>query len=417
MSFWSSFKRLFGGATSFSYGCEVFDTDEYIDKIYDNPSFTIAEKKKADATKVVEWGVFKRDKEGNLIETTNKIINQILFMPNSINTMGDFLEYWMLWYDGKDNGILMEKVVGLSFAKPDLLLHNPDNFNVYQDSGRIVRIEILNCTPSRNITDQKELENFMWIKQPNPYNDNSMGNTDTSAQSGRTLQRGMALAGSYVYNAWQWNNSVVRNSGRRSGVYTSDRPIPPDEEEKFQQKVQAKNNMNDKGKALLVSGNVKFTPDDSEAKDSDWNLGEDKAHKKVVSSLGVAPELTGSGESTYQNRKEARKELYEEKLIAFYKDVAGRLNIFLEPWLKEGEFIWFKTDSIPALQTNVSEGIKALEPAKDRLSVNEYRAELSDITGKEYQSVKNGDTLLVPSMAVPLNDVVAGEKEPPEDEE
>ena len=405
---WNTF---FKDGYSVINGNGSYDSQEYIGNIYNNPSFTLAELKKTKAMKIIEWGVFTKDQKGNKDSVNNHILGNLFVMPNKNVTWGEFLEYMTVWYDGKDNGFLLEKVVGMKSFAPTLNLYNPNNFNVYMNGLVIDRIEIVN--PNRVITGD-ELENFMWIKQPNFNNDTDSGNYG-QVQIGSTSQRGMGVIGSYIFSSWRWNNSIVKNSGKRSGIYSTDKPVAPDERKKAQQKVESENTLSNKGKALFVTGGMKFTPTDTEMKDADWDNGETKAHNRLVSSLGVPPELTGSGNSTFANRKEARLELYQEEILPWCSEISRRLNFFLKDWLKNGQFIGFKTGSIPALKTTLADAIKSLEGVKDRLTIDEYRAELSRMVDMDLQTVSQ--VLLVKSSDVPLDDLLAVEEEPKEDEE
>ena len=65
ISLQSILNRIFKSGVSVLQGCGLFSTSEYIDYIYQNPSFILAQQKKVKALKAVEWGVFAIDKEGN----------------------------------------------------------------------------------------------------------------------------------------------------------------------------------------------------------------------------------------------------------------------------------------------------------------------------------------------------------------
>ena len=403
MSLQSIFSRIFKGGYSILQGCGLFSTNEYIDKIYENPSFILAQQKKVKALKAVEWGVFKIDKEGNKEEIENHILDSIFQMPNNNTTWGEFLEYLTTWYDSQDNGVLIEKIVGILTVAPRLNLYNPDNFNITFSGTKLTKIQILN--PSKVIVDEKELENYMWIKQPDFYH--KMAGVDYNATSqGETRQRGMALLGAYIYNAWRWNNSLVKNSGKAPGLYSMERKLQKDEITMLKQKLDVENNLDNKGKDIILTGpNVKYTKIGTDPQDSDWTQGEKTAHERLANSLGVPAELVTGGDSTFANRQEARKELYHEEVIPWCRELTKRFNKFLEPWLNKGEKIDFVTSSIPALQADLGEIIKSLEGLKDRVTINEYRKIIADMTDYDLEAIDGGDDILVQSTMIALDEL------------
>lgn len=130
--------------------------------------------------------------------------------------------------------------------------------------------------------------------------------------------------------------------------------------------------------------------------------GEKVAHERISNSLGVPAELVSGGDSTFANRQEARKELYHEEVIPWCRDLTKRFNNFLSPWLKEGERIDFITSSIPALQSDLASVISSLEGIKDRVSINEYRKIVADMSDYDLEAVDNGDDIMLPSTMVTL---------------
>ncbi|WP_408956222.1 phage portal protein [Natroniella sp. ANB-PHB2] len=400
----NALNKLFNKGVSIIQGINPFSSQEYISKIYENPSFTLAEEKKTKALKAVEWGVFKDTGDGGKEEVENHTLSPIFEMPNGNVTWGEFLEQLTIWYDAQDNGVLLEKVEGIPGMKPTLHLYNPENFTVDYTGTKINKITISN--PNRVIQGD-ELDNFMWIKQVNSYQGMAGVEYGTTTQ-GYSNQRGMALLGSYVYNAWDWNNKLVKKSGKRSGIISSEKPLSPDTQEMIRQKYEAMNTGSDNiGKPVVASGKLKFEPSDVDPKDSDWLGGEKTAHERICISLGVPPELAAAGESTYENRKEAKKEMYYSTIIPWCKELSKRFNYFLDDWLQDGEAIDFMTDSIPALQNDIAETIKSLDPLKNRVTVDEYRGIVSDLTDYDLPEIggKLGAKILVSASDATLDEL------------
>lgn len=405
----SSFLSLFNrGGISVMQGCSLYSSEEYISNIYENGSFMLSESKKIAALKAMEWGVYKEDKEGNKEKQANHVLTDLFNMPNDNLSFQEMLGLMTLWYDGKDNGYLLEKIVGMKSMKPTINIYNPDNFQVYFECGRIIKITITN--PSKVIFGE-ELANYMWVKQPNPYD--SMGGSSWSQMgTGYTNQRAASKFGSYNDNAWRWNNSLVKNSGKRPGLYTSETKMSPEDLKHFREKVEAKNTLDDKGKDIILTGNMKYTPIDVQPQDTDWSNGEKTAHTRVANSLGVPAELVGVGESTYTNRVEANKELYHTTVIPEAKNICKRLNVFLKDWLKAGETIDIDTGSIPALQNDLASTINMLQPLKDRLTINEFRGLITKMTNIDLLAYKGGDVIVVSAGESTLDDIISGEVVP-----
>ena len=65
--------------------------------------------------------------------------------------------------------------------------------------------------------------------------------------------------------------------------------------------------------------------------DADWSTAEQKAHMKELLLLISQLRLVGGGDSTYQNRKQAKKELYRETVTLF---IFNNLKIGLISFIK-----------------------------------------------------------------------------------
>lgn len=373
--------------------CDDTNADDYIKDPFSNPSFCLAMQKRTEATKMIEIGIFEGyDKSKKELE--NHKLEPLLHKVNANLSYGDFIDFVLNWSIGRDNGVLIEKVVGVPSMAPDLIVYNPDNFTVTFDSVGIDKIEISN--PHKIITGDA-LKNFKWIKSCNYYQ-SLAGLTPGGQSTGLSNQRAMSIIGSYVKKVWRWNWSLAKNSGRINGIISSKDGynLSAEDREEIKDAYMAMSSGWNNGKPIILGGNANYLDTSKSPTDIDWENGELTAHQKICLSVGVPPELVGAGESTYNNRLEAKKELYTDTIIPWYNDFIRQLNDLLKDELKKAYFD-IKIGSIEALKENKADELQALETAKDRLTVNEYRKEYARIMGIELEDVKNGDVIIIGS--------------------
>lgn len=395
---------LFKKMCSVMYGGESsFDSSEYMATISQQGAFMIAMKKKIKACQNIEFSVYKQSNEGKEKLTKHTLVN-LFKMINKNTSFNDFIDYFLVWYEGYDNGVLLEVVKGLSNFCPDLYIHNPNNFTVHYEGNNISRIEIMN--PHRNISGE-ELENFMWIRSPN-YSNVKDGVSGQETTLGYSKHNAFAIWGAYVKKAWEWNWSLAKNLGKPGGILSTEGYVDKEDRKEISDKYTASNGgSNHAGKPLVLGSGLKYQDTSRAPIDTDWNAGEQKAYERTAISTGVPAELVGGGESTYQNRRHAKKELYKDEIIPFFNNLKGWLNYLLRDYLKEGEFIDYDLTGIDELKEDISEVIKNLEPIKNRVTINEYRKFLSKMTDIELEDLgKKGDVILVSAGDVTLDETL-----------
>lgn len=386
-------KRVLGGEKGLSifFSCDESSVEDYRKDPFNNPSFMLAMQKRVEATKMIELGIFEGEEEKKK-EIKNHKLAPLIENVNPNLSYGDFIDYILNWSIGKDNGVLIEKVSGIPSISPDLVVHNPDNFTVYFDSNSISKITISN--PMRTISGD-ELKNFKWIKSANYYMTKA-GIEPNNSGTGLSNQKAIAIIGSYIKKVWTWNWAIAKNSGRANGIITSKEGynLTAEDREEIRDKYSAMTAGTNNGKPLVLGGNALYQDTSKNPIDIDWSNGEKTSHMKIALSVGVPPELVGAGESTYNNRKEAKKELYTDTIIPWYQDFIRQLNDLLKKELGKAYFD-IKVGKIEALKEDKGEELKALETAKDRLTVNEYRKEYARITGSDLKDIPNGDQIII----------------------
>lgn len=373
--------------------CDDSSVEDYINDPFSNPSFCLAMQKRTEATKMIEIGIFK-GYDKSKVELENHKLMPLTKRVNPNLSYGDFIDYILNWSIAQNNGVLIEKVPGIPSMHPDLLVYNPNNFRVYFDNDSIVKIEIVK--PHRIVVGS-QLKNFKWIKSCNYYNE--LAGYDPGQEStGLSNQTAMSVIGSYIKKVWKWNWSLAKNSGRINGIISSQDGynISKEDREEIRDEYSAMTSGNNNGRPIVLGGNAKYQDTSKSPTDVDWYNGELEAHKRICLSVGVPPELVGSGDSTYNNRLESKKELYTDTIIPWYNDFIRRLNYLLVKEL-DGAYFDIKIGSIEALKENKAEELQALETAKDRLTINEYRKEYARITGIELEELENGNVIIIGS--------------------
>lgn len=373
------------------WNCDESSPEDYIQDPFSNPSFMLAMQKRTEATKMIKLGIYTGEGDKKVEQKKHKLVS-LLEKVNPNLSYGDFIDYVLNWSIGRNNGCLLEKRTGLSSYAPDIILYNPDNFTVSYDSYGISKIEI--NTPHQIITGE-ELKNFIWLKSANYYQEVA-GYSPNKTAVGLTNQNAMSVVGSYIKKVWLWNLALAKNNGRPGGIISSKDGynLSKEDREEIRDEYTAMMSGGNNGKPIVLGGNATYLDTSKTPIDVDWSNGELTSHKRICLSVGVPPELVGSGESTYNNRKEAKKELYTDTIIPWYEDFIRQLNHFLEKELN-GAYFDLKVGEIEALKEDKGEELKALETAKDRLTVNEYRKEYARITGIDLKDIPNGDQIII----------------------
>lgn len=373
------------------WNCDESSPEDYIQDPFSNPSFMLAMQKRTEATKMIKLGIYTGEGDKKVEQKKHKLVS-LLEKVNPNLSYGDFIDYVLNWSIGRNNGCLLEKRTGLSSYAPDIILYNPDNFTVSYDSYGISKIEI--NTPHQTITGE-ELKNFIWLKSANYYQEVA-GYSPNKTAVGLTNQNAMSVVGSYIKKVWLWNLALAKNNGRPGGIISSKDGynLSKEDREEIRDEYTAMMSGGNNGKPIVLGGNATYLDTSKTPTDVDWSNGELTSHKRICLSVGVPPELVGSGESTYNNRKEAKKELYTDTIIPWYEDFIRQLNHFLEKELN-GAYFDLKVGEIEALKEDKGEELKALETAKDRLTVNEYRKEYARITGVDLKDIPNGDQIII----------------------
>jgi len=396
-------KKWFFKKCSFMTGKEnEFDPSEYMATITAQPAFMLAINKKISACQNITMNVYKKTESGKDV-VQNHALRDVFNMINPNTSFNDFLDYLLVWLESSNNGVLLEVVKGFSDMKPDIYLHSPDNFTVYIDGMRIEKIELLH--PHKIITGEN-LKNFMWIRNPN-YHNVIDGVNNSNVATGYSKQNAVAIYGAYSQKAWVWNFNIANNLGKPGGILSADNYVDKDDREEIRTKFSAfYGGAKNAGKPLVLGSGLKYQDTTKNPTDTDWTTGEQKAHERTALSIGVPAELVGGGESTYENRKHAKKELYKEGVIPFFNNLKMWLNYLLKDFLKDGEFIDYDITGADELKEELGDIVQKLEPLKNRLTINEYRRLVSKLTDLDLKDIAYGDILMINQSEVPIDEAI-----------
>ena len=209
-----------------------------------------------------------------------------------------------------NNGVLLELIKGLPSFAPDLYIHSPSNFTVYFEGRRIREIRIHN--PAKTITGD-ELKNYMWLSSPN-YDNIIDGVSGNGIGQGRSKQNALAIFGAYLFKAWKWNWSLANNLGKPGGILQTEGAVDKEDREEIRSKYSAHYaGAENAGSPLVLGSGLKYQDTSKAPIDADWSTAEQKAHERAAIATDVPIELVGGGDSTYQNRKQAKKNYIERQ--------------------------------------------------------------------------------------------------------
>lgn len=104
------------------------------------------------------------------------------------------------------------------------------------------------------------------------------------------------------------------------------------------------------GKPMVFGGLVDWLEMGISPRDMDFAAGKDDAARDICLAAGVPHILIVPGQSTFNNVREAKLELYEDTVLPIHDRVMDALNAWLCPMFGEGLTLEGDLDGIPALE-------------------------------------------------------------------
>jgi HK97 family phage portal protein len=151
------------------------------------------------------------------------------------------------------------------------------------------------------------------------------------------------------------NKALLDNGARPSGVLAfkpvegvaAPEPIMKAAEERLHDRHTGSHNA---GRPMVVGGDVSWVDMAISPRDMDFGKGKDDAARDICIGYGVPHLLVVPGASTYNNRKEARLELYEDTVLPLCERALDKLNAWLTPRYGDGLELAQDLDQVPALE-------------------------------------------------------------------
>ena len=390
-----SFNDLLNYARAFNISPYTVNVQRMLKQIPENPFISSALERMQQGFYSIDWSVYEENTEGKN-EKKDNIVYRSLINPNALMDTDDFLYYCYLYW-AIFGEFLIQKIK--LYNKYDLWIYSPAEYTInYNNNNILFGIQSIDLSNGKKISG-KELENFCYKKMPNLYSKGNGINRVTS----------LALLHDYYCLISRWNNSILKNSGKRQFLILLDQLGTGETIEKIQDRISENSGADGIGKPIILSGfdekskihNLDFTPRDFDFMEATAEI------RNITSNVLNVPDLLigGKDNAKYNNMQEAKKALYTENIIPAAEQIKSCINRLFQKDFGHNELIDFDTSKIEVLKDNKIELINTLN-ASEFHTVNEKRKMLN------LDSINGADEILIKGMPSTLTDVLNGETEP-----
>ncbi len=390
-----SFNDLLNYARAFNISPYNVNVQRMLKQIPENPFISSALERMQQGFYSIDWSVYEENTEGKN-EKKDNIVYRSLINPNALMDTDDFLYYCYLYWTIFGE-FLIQKIK--LYNKYDLWIYSPAEYTInYNNNNILFGIQSIDLSNGKKISG-KELENFCYKKMPNLYSKGNGINRVTS----------LALLHDYYCLISRWNNSILKNSGKRQFLILLDQLGTGETIEKIQDRISENSGADGIGKPIILSGfdekskihNLDFTPRDFDFMEATVEI------RNITSNVLNVPDLLigGKDNAKYNNMQEAKKALYTENIIPAAEQIKSCINRLFQKDFGHNELIDFDTSKIEVLKDNKIELINTLN-ASEIHTVNEKRKMLN------LDSITGADEILIKGMPSTLTDVLNGEIEP-----
>lgn len=390
-----SFNDLLNYVRAFNISPYTVNVQRMLKQIPENPFISSALERMQQGFYSIDWSVYEENTEGKN-EKKDNIVYRSLVNPNALMDTDDFLYYCYLYWTIFGE-FLIQKIK--LYNKYDLWIYSPAEYTInYNNNNILFGIQSIDLSNGKKISG-KELENFCYKKMPNLYSKGNGINRVTS----------LALLHDYYCLISRWNNSILKNSGKRQFLILLDQLGTGETIEKIQDRISENSGADGIGKPIILSGfdekskihNLDFTPRDFDFMEATAEI------RNITSNVLNVPDLLigGKDNAKYNNMQEAKKALYTENIIPAAEQIKSCINRLFQKDFGHNELIDFDTSKIEVLKDNKIELINTLN-ASEFHTVNEKRKMLN------LDSITGADEILIKGMPSTLTDVLNGETEP-----
>lgn len=390
-----SFNDLLNYVRAFNISPYNVNVQRMLKQIPENPFISSALERMQQGFYSIDWSVYEENTEGKN-EKKDNIVYRSLINPNALMDTDDFLYYCYLYWSIFGE-FLIQKIK--LYNKYDLWVYSPSEYTInYNNNNILFGIQSIDLSNGKKISG-KELENFCYKKMPNLYSKGNGINRVTS----------LALLHDYYCLISRWNNSILKNSGKRQFLILLDQLGTGETIEKIQDRISENSGADGIGKPIILSGfdekskihNLDFTPRDFDFMEATAEI------RNITSNVLNVPDLLigGKDNAKYNNMQEAKKALYTENVIPAAEQIKSCINRLFQKDFGHNELIDFDTSKIEVLKDNKIELINTLN-ASEFHTVNEKRKMLN------LDSINGADEILIKGMPSTLTDILNGEVEP-----
>nr|DAF23890.1 MAG TPA: portal protein [Caudoviricetes sp.] len=390
-----NFNDLLNYVKAFNISPYTVNVQRMLKQIPENPFISSALERMQQGFYSIDWSVYEENTEGKN-EKKDNIVYRSLINPNALMDTDDFLYYCYLYWTIFGE-FLIQKIK--LYNKYDLWIYSPAEYTInYNNNNILFGIQSIDLSNGKKISG-KELENFCYKKMPNLYSKGNGINRVTS----------LALLHDYYCLISRWNNSILKNSGKRQFLILLDQLGTGETIEKIQDRISENSGADGIGKPIILSGfdekskihNLDFTPRDFDFMESTAEI------RNITSNVLNVPDLLigGKDNAKYNNMQEAKKALYTENVIPAAEQIKSCINRLFQKDFGHNELIDFDTSKIEVLKDNKIELINTLN-ASEFHTINEKRKMLN------LDSINGADEILIKGMPSTLTDVLNGEVEP-----
>ena len=235
-----NFNDLLNYVKAFNISPYTVNVQRMLKQIPENPFISSALERMQQGFYSIDWSVYEENTEGKN-EKKDNIVYRSLINPNALMDTDDFLYYCYLYW-AIFGEFLIQKIK--LYNKYDLWVYSPSEYTInYNNNNILFGIQSIDLSNGKKISG-KELENFCYKKMPNLYSKGNGINRVTS----------LALLHDYYCLISRWNNSILKNSGKRQFLILLDQLGTGETLEKIQDRISESSGADGIGKAIILSG-------------------------------------------------------------------------------------------------------------------------------------------------------------------
>lgn len=301
-------------------------------------------------------------KDGKVANTpTAKFVMNSLKRPSKELSYADFMEA-MATYLVFGGRFLLYKTKGI--LSRDIYIYSPNSFVIRREDDGIY---IKSIDLGGNEITGDELKQYHLVKTFDPKD------CIAGYGNGYSKIKPLAMVGDMLNYLMEHNNSLLKNGGRATGVFSVPETAGRDEVEEIKNSMKSETGSNNAGNVWFLRGDMKFTPFNTNPKDLDWVQGMIELQKIICRVLGVPEALIMAENSSYNNLEGFKKKVYQDTVIPFANKLCEELTELFRDDLGEGEEIVVNTANIKALQVDVGKEIEQFAKALDgKISINNF---------------------------------------------